>query len=72
MPVLGEGARIEFRVNAYNLFNSLNLGSGGIDRDCGNIDNIVTDPHFGQVVPNCGNNGALGGRTVEMQARFSF
>ncbi len=72
MPVLGEGARIEFRINAYNLFNSLNLGSGGIDRDCGNIDNIVTDTHFGQVVPNCGNNGALGGRTVEMQARFSF
>jgi hypothetical protein len=72
MPVLGEGARIEFRINAYNLFNSLNLGSGGIDRDCGNIDNIVTDAHFGQVVPNCGNNGALGGRTVEMQARFSF
>jgi Carboxypeptidase regulatory-like domain/TonB dependent receptor-like, beta-barrel len=72
MPVLGEGAQLEFRLNAYNVFNSLNLGGGGTDRDCGNIDNIVTDTHFGQVVPNCGNNGALGARTIEMQVRFSF
>jgi hypothetical protein len=72
MPVLGEGAQLEFRLNAYNLFNSLNLGGGGTDRDCGNVDNIVTDTHFGQVVPNCGNNGALGARSIEMQVRFSF
>jgi len=25
MPVLGEGARIEFRIDAYNVFNNLNL-----------------------------------------------
>lgn len=57
LPVLGEGAKIEFRINAYNLFNSLNLI---------NMDTTVTDPHFGQAT------GALGGRTVEMQARFNF
>jgi hypothetical protein len=72
IPVLGEGAKIEFRINAYNLFNNLNLGSGGADRDCGNIDNNVNSATFGQVIPVCGNNGALGGRTVEMQARFNF
>jgi hypothetical protein len=57
MPLVGESARLEFRVNAYNLFNSLNLT---------NMDSTVTDAHFGQAT------GALGGRTVEMQARFSF
>jgi hypothetical protein len=57
MPVLGEGANIEFRVNFYNLMNSLNLTG---------VDNTITDPHFGQAT------GALGGRTIEMQARFNF
>jgi hypothetical protein len=57
MPVLGEGARLEFRIDAFNLLNSLNLNS---------VDTVVTDPHFGQAT------GALGARTVEMQARFSF
>ncbi len=57
LPVVGEGAKIEFRMNAYNLLNSLNLN---------NMDNVVTDPHFGQAT------GALGSRTVEMQARFNF
>jgi hypothetical protein len=57
MPILGEGAKLEFRVNAYNLFNSLNLTS---------IDTNITDPQFGMAT------AALGGRTVEMQARFNF
>lgn len=72
MRVLGEGAKIEFRLDAYNLLNSLNLGNGGGTSNCGVLDNVVTDPTFGQVVPNCGQNGALGSRTVEMQARFNF
>ncbi len=59
MPILGENAQFEFRANAYNLFNNLNL-------DIGQIDKTVTDTHFGQIT------GALGGRTVELQARFSF
>jgi Carboxypeptidase regulatory-like domain len=56
-PVLGENAKVEFRMNFYNLFNHLNLNS---------VDTTVTDPHFGEAT------GALGSRTIEMQARFNF
>lgn len=59
MPILGENAQFEFRANAYNLFNNLNL-------DISQIDKVITDSTFGEV------KGALGGRTVELQARFSF
>lgn len=57
MPVLGEGAKLEFRANFFNLFNKLNLS---------NIQSNITDSHFGQA------QDALSGRTIEMQARFSF
>jgi hypothetical protein len=58
MKVLGENAKIEFRANFYNLFNKLNLT---------NVDtNLQDTAHFGQAL-----NG-LGGRMIEMQARFSF
>ena len=61
MPVLGEGARFEFRVDAYNLFNNLNLtgGNGGIDRS-------ILDSNFGR------SNGALAARVVTLGARFQF
>lgn len=59
MPVLGENAQFEFRANFYNLFNNLNL-------DPTSIHNNVTDTLFGETT------GALGGRTIEMQLRFSF
>jgi hypothetical protein len=55
--ILGENAAIELRGNFYNLFNNLNLT---------NIDTTVTDQYFGTA------QGALGGRTIELQARFSF
>jgi carboxypeptidase family protein/TonB-dependent receptor-like protein len=58
MKVLGEGARFEFRANAFNLFNQVNLRP--------DIQANILDPHFGQP------QAALGGRTVELQARFSF
>ncbi|MGB8261840.1 MAG: carboxypeptidase regulatory-like domain-containing protein [Terracidiphilus sp.] len=57
MKVLGENARLEFRANAFNLFNKLNLA---------NIDSTVTDDHFGRA------NNVLGSRTVEMEAHFKF
>jgi Carboxypeptidase regulatory-like domain/TonB dependent receptor len=57
LPLLGEGAGLEFRINAYNLLNSLNLKD---------VVNNINDPHFGQATT------ALGARTVEMQARFNF
>ena len=59
MPVLGEGAKFEFRANIFNLTNKLNLAP---DR----IDTTIQDTNFGEVT------GALAGRTIELQARFSF
>jgi hypothetical protein len=63
MKVIGENAKIEFRANFYNLFNNLNLNGGcawnGIQCD-------ISNAHFGEA------QSALGSRTIEMQARFSF
>jgi hypothetical protein len=57
MKVLGEGARLEFRANFYNLFNKLNLTNPQTD---------IMNTHFGEA------QAALGARVIEMQARFSF
>jgi hypothetical protein len=59
MPVLGEDAKIEFRVDAFNLFNNLNFSNSSIS-------NIITSNNFGQAT------SALSGRIVNLQARFSF
>jgi Carboxypeptidase regulatory-like domain len=58
-PVLGENARIEFRVDAYNLFNNLNL-------DPNQISNNIGSSNFGTIT------GALAGRVVTLGARFNF
>ncbi|HMI54183.1 MAG TPA: TonB-dependent receptor [Candidatus Saccharimonadales bacterium] len=57
MKVLGSHAGIELRANFYNLFNNLNLT---------NMDTNISDTNFGSA------QNALGGRTIEVQARFSF
>jgi hypothetical protein len=57
MKIIGENAKLEFRVNFYNLFNKLNLT---------NIQTDIFNSHFGEA------QNALGSRTIEMQARFSF
>lgn len=57
MRVLGENAKVEIRANFFNLFNQLNLT---------NIQNSIGAANFGQAQQT------LGGRTIEMQARFSF
>ena len=63
MKIIGENAKVEIRANFYNLFNKVNLngtcGWNGIQCDIGQA-------HFGE------SNSALGARTIEMQARFSF
>jgi multidrug efflux pump subunit AcrB len=59
VPVLGENAKIELRVDAYNLFNNLNL-------DPNRISNNVGSSNFGTI------SGGLGGRVVTLGARFSF
>ena len=58
-PILGESAKIEFRVDAYNLFNNLNL-------DPNQISNNIGNSNFGTIT------GALAGRVITLGARFSF
>ena len=59
---LTETPSLELRANFFNIFNTLNLapfqaGSGGV---------FVNRPSFGEP------DGALAGRVIEFQARFSF
>jgi hypothetical protein len=62
LRVLGENAGLDLRFNFFNAFNTLNLApfqafSGGV---------FVNRPTFGEPA------GALAGRVIEFQARFSF
>jgi hypothetical protein len=58
-PVLGENAKIELRVDAYNVFNNLNLNPN-------QISNNIGSSSFGTIT------GALAARVVTLGARFSF
>jgi hypothetical protein len=58
MKVIGANARIEFRMDAFNLFNLTNLA--------GTPTTSISSTLFGA------NTGALGSRTIELQSRFSF
>jgi hypothetical protein len=58
-PILGESARIEFRIDAYNVFNILNFNPA-------DISNNIAASNFGE------DTGALAGRVVTMGARFVF
>jgi len=62
MAFLGEGAGIEIRANAYNLFNRLNLTPFGANADNTQIQHV----DFGRAIR------ALSGRVAEVQVRFSF
>jgi hypothetical protein len=59
IPGLGENAKFEFRVDAYNLFNNLNFKPD-------TISNNIASSNFGQITQ------ALGGRVLTLGARFSF
>ena len=59
---LGDDAGIEFRVNAFNVFNNLNLEPFAFNQDNTRIEH----PDFGRALRG------LAGRIVEFQARFSF
>lgn len=65
MPVLGENARIEFRADAFNLFNMVNLNVKDIKKEISN-DGVTSNPQFGQTT------SALSARILDLQARFSF
>lgn len=58
--VLGEGAYLEVKANAFNVFNNLNLAPFGF------FSPNVDSPDFGRA------QRALAGRVVELQARFNF
>lgn len=69
MPVLGEKGNFSFRVDAYNLFNKTNINVTSINGTLGSV-----NPN-GTTVPNSSfgvAGSALGSRTVQLQARFSF
>ena len=57
--ILSENAKLEFRIDAYNVFNNLNFNPGSIS-------NVITNTNFGQATQ------ALAGRVVTLGARFSF
>ena len=59
MPVLGEDAKVELRVDAYNLFNNLNLNPDSIS-------NNIANGNFGTIT------NALAARVVTLGVRFSF
>jgi hypothetical protein len=68
--ILGSDAIFEFRADVYNVFNKINVNGASIDTLVGaaNPDGTVAsyNPHFGVAT------GALGSRTIQLQARFSF
>jgi hypothetical protein len=69
MRIFGESARIDIRADLFNIFNKLNLANMGTNGSTNNVisfDGTTSNPLFGQA------QGALGGRIVELQARFSF
>ena len=59
MPVLGENAKFEFRMDIYNLFNNLNFNPTSIS-------NNIANSNFGA------DTSALAARTITLTARFSF
>jgi len=59
MPVLGEGAKLDFRMDIYNVFNNLNFNPTSIS-------NNIANSNFGEAT------SALGARTVTLSARFNF
>jgi hypothetical protein len=79
MPVLGENARLEIRMDAYNLFNNLNFNptsisnsigcqAGPSDPNCVALPGQpgVSNPNFGQAT------SALAARVITLGARFNF
>jgi hypothetical protein len=62
--ILGENAKFEFRLDAYNVFNNLNFNPTSISNNIGSPGN--NNAQFGQMT------SALGGRVVTLSARFSF
>jgi len=59
LPVLGENAKLELRLDAFNVFNNLNLNPNSISNNIGNS-------NFGTI------SSALAARVLVVGARFNF
>ena len=59
MRVLGESARIEFKANMFNVLNLLNINPNSLSTN-------IANSGLGRA------GSALGSRTIDLQARFSF
>ncbi len=74
MKFIGEGAKIQLRMNLYNAFNKLNLAPFTFGSDSTIISSCCGSTP--QANRNFGladfNNGGLVGRTMELQGRFVF
>jgi hypothetical protein len=57
--VLGESAKFEVKANMFNVFNLLNINPSSLSTN-------IANPGLGQA------SSALGSRTIDLQARFSF
>ncbi|MGC2154222.1 MAG: carboxypeptidase regulatory-like domain-containing protein [Terriglobales bacterium] len=72
MRFVGEAAKLQLRMTAYNVFNKLNLapfsfGSNSTTVSYGNNGTTpVANPYFGTAT------AGLAGRVLELEARFSF
>jgi hypothetical protein len=67
--ILGEHAAFEVRADAYNFFNRTNINTASIHNTLGTVapdGTVGPSGNFGTA------GGALNGRTVQLQARFSF
>jgi hypothetical protein len=70
MPLLGESARFEIRADVYNFFNKININTASIDGRLGSVNPDGSVANFNTNFGVAGN--ALGSRTIQLQARFSF
>lgn len=68
--VLGESARFEVRADIYNLFNTTNINVASIDGSLGSVDPTGAVASINSDFGVAG--AALGSRTIQLQARFSF
>ncbi len=62
LPFINESSNLEIRGYAFNVFNQLNL----IPFQFNDVDTHVESPNFGRP------GGALAGRSIELQVRFTF
>ena len=63
-PLMGDRGNVQLRLNAYNVFNHLNLSPFGFNTPS----TVVQDPNFG----TAGTTPALAGRVLEVQGRLEF